>query len=47
MLPIRISYVEIVEHDMIDFDVILGMDSLHACFAFIVKFNFTNEPVLQ
>ena len=38
---------------MVDFDVILGMDWLHACFASIdcrtkvVKFNFPNEPVVE
>ena len=38
---------------MLDFDVILGMDWLHACFASIdcrnrgVKFNFPNEPVVE
>ena len=38
---------------MVDFDVILGMDSLHDCFAstdfrtVIVKFNFLNEHVLE
>ena len=38
---------------MVDFDVILGMDWLHDCFASIncrtkiVKFNFPNEPVLE
>ena len=53
MLPIEFSYVELVELDMVDSDVILGMDWLHACFASIecrtrvVKFNFPNEPVLE
>ena len=38
---------------MVDFDVILGTDRLHACFDSIdygtrvVKFNFPNEPVLE
>ena len=38
---------------MVDFDVILGMDWLHACFASIdcrtrvLKFKFPNEPVLE
>ena len=35
MLPNRVTYVELVELDMFDFYVILGMDWLHACFAFI------------
>ena len=53
MLPNRVSYVELVELDMFDFDVILGMDWLHVCFASIncrtrvVKFNFPNNPVLE
>ncbi|KAH0709388.1 hypothetical protein KY284_010815 [Solanum tuberosum] len=43
----------VTELDMLDFDVILGMDWLHACFASIdcrtqvVKFQFPNEPVLE
>ena len=42
-----------VELYMIDFDVILGMYWLHACFASIdcrtrlIKFNFPNEIVLE
>ena len=32
-LPNRVSYVELVELDVLDFDVILGMDWFHACFA--------------
>ena len=38
---------------MFDFDVILGMILFHACFASIdcrtrvIKFNFTNDPVLE
>ena len=53
MLPNRVSYVDLVELDMLDFDIILGMDWFHACFASIecrtrmVKFNFPNEPVLE
>ena len=53
MLPTRVTYVELVELDMFDFDVILGMDWFHACFVSIdcrtrvVKFNFPNEPVLE
>ncbi|XP_069146008.1 uncharacterized protein [Solanum lycopersicum] len=31
----RVTHVELVELDMVDFDVILGMDWLHACFASI------------
>ena len=38
---------------MLDFDVILGMNCIHACFASIdcrtriVKFQFPNEPTLE
>ena len=38
---------------MFDFDVVLCMDLLHACFASIdcrirvVKFNFPNEPIFE
>ena len=45
--------VDLVKLDMLDFDVILGMDWLHACFASIdcrtrvVKFQFPNEPILE
>ena len=53
MLPNRVTYVELVELDMIYFDVILGMELLHAFFAsidcrtMVVKFNFPNELVLE
>ena len=53
MLPNRVSYVDLVELDMLDFDIILGMYCLHACFAFIycrtrvVRFSFPNEPVVE
>ena len=52
-LPNRVSYIYLVELDMLDFDIILGMDWLHACFASIdcrtrvVKFNFPNKPVVE
>ena len=35
MLPNRVSYVYLIELDMFDFDIILGMDWLHARFASI------------
>ena len=44
---------DLVELDMIDFDVILGMDWLYACYATfdcrtrVVRFQFPNEPVLE
>ena len=53
MFPNRVSYVELVELDMLDFDVILGLDWLHAYFAFIdcrtsvVKFNFPSESFVE
>ena len=49
----RVSYVDLVELNMLDFDIILGMDWLHACFASIdcrtrvVGFNFQNEPGVE
>ena len=53
MISNRVSYVELVELDILDFHVIFGMVGLHTCFASIhsitrvVKFNFPNEPVLE
>ena len=53
MLPNRISYVDLVELDMLDFDYILGIAWFHACFASIdcrkrvVRFNFPNEPIVE
>ena len=53
MLPNRVTHVELVELDIFDFDVILSIYWLHACFASIdfiksmVKFNFSNERVLE
>ncbi|WMV42012.1 hypothetical protein MTR67_035397 [Solanum verrucosum] len=44
---------DLVELDMVDFDVILGMDWLNACYASadsrtqVVKFQFPNEPVIE
>ena len=35
MLPNRVTFVELVELYIFDFDVILGMDSFHAFFASI------------
>ena len=49
----RVISVDLVELDMVDFDVILGMYWFHACFASIyfrtrvVKFQFPNEPVIE
>ena len=53
MLPNRVSNIDLVELDMLDFHIILGMDWLHFCFATIdcrtrvVRFNFPNEPVVE
>ncbi|WMV08733.1 hypothetical protein MTR67_002118 [Solanum verrucosum] len=49
----RVTLVDLVELDMLDFDVILGMDWLHSCYASIdcrthvVMFQFPNDPVLE
>ena len=43
--------VDLIELDMLDFDIILGTDWLYVCFALIecrsmvVKFQFTNEVI--
>lgn len=48
----RITLVDLVELDMLHFDIFLGMDWLHSCYASIyyrthvVKFKFPDEPVL-
>ena len=44
ILPNIVTQVELVEHDMIDFDSILGMHWLHDCFAFSFIDN-NNCPV--
>ena len=47
-LPNRVMFVVLIERDMLYFDIILGVDWLHAFFASIdcktrvVKFNFQN-----
>ena len=52
-LSSRVTLVDWIELVMLDFDVILGMDLLHFCFASIecrtrvVKFQFPNEPILE
>ena len=49
----RTPMADLVELDMVDFDVILGMDWLYACYESIdcrtrvVKFQITNEPVIE
>ena len=48
-----ITMTDLIELDMVDFDVILGMDFLHACYASIdcrtrvVKFQIPNDPVIE
>ena len=52
MLPNRVTLVDLVELDMFDFDIILGMDGFHDCFVSIdcrkrvVKFQILNEPII-
>lgn len=49
----RVTLVDLVELEMIDFDVILDMDWLHACYSpidcrfQIVKFQFPNETMIE
>ncbi|WMV09711.1 hypothetical protein MTR67_003096 [Solanum verrucosum] len=49
----RVTHVDLVELDMLYFDVILGMDCLYSCYASLdcrtraVKFQFPNVPVLE
>ena len=53
MFPNRVSYVEIVELDMLYIDIILSIDWLHPFFASIyirtrvVKFKYPNDPILE
>ena len=53
MLPNRVTHVELLELVFFYFDVILGIDLLHAFFASIncrkrvVRFNFPNDPILE
>ncbi|WMV58299.1 hypothetical protein MTR67_051684 [Solanum verrucosum] len=52
-LSYRVTLVYLVELDMLDFDVIFGMDWLHFCYSSIdcricvVKFQFPNEPIIE
>uniref|UniRef100_M1DAF1 Gag-pol polyprotein n=1 Tax=Solanum tuberosum TaxID=4113 RepID=M1DAF1_SOLTU len=49
----RFTLIDLVELDMLDFDVILGMDWWYLCYTSIdcrtrvVKFQFPNEPILE
>ena len=53
MLSNRVSYVDLVELDKLDSDIILGIDWFHESFASIncktrvVRFNFPNELVVE
>lgn len=47
------TIVDLVELDMVDFDVIQGMDEVHASYALVdcrtrvVKFQFSNDPFIE
>ena len=49
----RVMLADLIELDMVDFDLILGMDWLHSCYASIdcrtrvVKFQFPDEPTFE
>ena len=53
MFPNRVTHIELVELDMVDFDVIWVMVWLHDCLdcndcrTRIFKFNCPNEPILE
>ena len=53
IFPNKVSHVDLVVLYMFDFDIILGIDWLHASFVSIdcrtrvVRFNFPNEPVVE
>ena len=48
----RDTLIDLIELDMVNFDVILGMDWLHSCYAFLISwtrrvmFQFPNDPVI-
>ena len=49
----KVTLADLLELEMIDLNVILGMDWLHSCYAFvdcrtrIVRFQFQDEPILE
>ena len=49
----KVTFENLVELEMVDFDVILGMDWLHSSYASvncrtrIVRFQFPDEPILE
>ena len=53
MLPSRVSYVEIIDLDSLDFDLIFGIDWLYACFSSIdcrtrmVSLTFQMSPFFR
>ena len=53
IIPDRLTYADLIELTMLDFDIILGMDWLHKCYVTIdcrnrvVRFQFPNELELQ
>lgn len=53
MLLNRVFYVNLVEHNMFEFDIILGICWFHACFASfdcrtrVVRVKFPNEPAFD
>ena len=53
MLPNRVTLADLIELEIFNFDIILGMDWLDDCFAFIdcrtrvVKFQLPDEPILE
>ncbi|WMV45742.1 hypothetical protein MTR67_039127, partial [Solanum verrucosum] len=49
----KVTSADLIELEMVDFDIILGMDWLHSCYASvdcrtrIVHFKFPDEPILK
>lgn len=49
----KVTSVDIVELEMTDFDIILGIDWLYSCYALVsyrnrvIQFYFPNEPVIE
>ena len=49
----KVTSADLVALEMVEFDVILGMDWLHSCYAlvdcrfWIVCFQFPDEPILE
>ena len=53
MVSHKVTSADFVELQMVDFDVILGMDCLHFCYSLvncrtrIVRFKFPNKPIFE